>query len=537
MSIAKRIVILIVLSVLALLALAGVNRLQTETVFQGANYGNTHVTHSILLLHKASHEFGKARVRVSRHVMSTPGSKEMALAEEEIKESRHEIDAALEEYEKTLVNDADRRLAGDLHAAIKTYREIVGTVLEHSRAGKKDEARDLLFVGLAKAAHELDRAYEASMKFNQDLGASSAAEAESAKSRAEWISIGVALLAVAVLSLIGFGTVRSVTGRVDEASRFAGKIASGDLSHASVPAAGDEIGRLLTSLDKMRADLSTTIRDIVAQSEAVQGTATQVAEAAQQVAASSEYQTESTSAAAAAVEELTVSIDHVGGGADEAHQRASNSEDMALSSARDVDSASAQIEDVSQRVERTAQQIQSLADQVQKIGNVTTVIRDVADQINLLALNAAIEAARAGEQGRGFAVVADEVRKLAERTTHSVQEIAAMISSIQGDAVTAVGSMQSSLEVVSEVVQSARRASESMMGIRSSAKIVQSSISGISEALREQRTASMDLSRNVELIAQQSEENAGAIASVSSAANQLQGISDELKASVSHFRL
>ncbi|EAL2608891.1 methyl-accepting chemotaxis protein, partial [Campylobacter jejuni] len=61
----------------------------------------------------------------------------------------------------------------------------------------------------------------------------------------------------------------------------------------------------------------------------------------------------------------------------------------------------------------------------EEIKNVTGIIGDIADQINLLALNAAIEAARAGEHGRGFAVVADEVRKLAERTQKSLSEIEA----------------------------------------------------------------------------------------------------------------
>nr|MBP7446133.1 methyl-accepting chemotaxis protein [Zoogloea sp.] len=83
----------------------------------------------------------------------------------------------------------------------------------------------------------------------------------------------------------------------------------------------------------------------------------------------------------------------------------------------------------------------------------------------------------------------------------------------------------------------ASKASESMSDIRHSAATMQSTIDSISDALREQRGASTDLARNVEAIAQMSEENSAAINSVASTAHRLLTVADSLKGSVSRFRV
>jgi hypothetical protein len=58
-----------------------------------------------------------------------------------------------------------------------------------------------------------------------------------------------------------------------------------------------------------------------------------------------------------------------------------------------------------------------------EINEISTFIKEIADETKMLGLNAAIEAARAGEVGRGFGVVADEIRKLSSQSKSTVPKI------------------------------------------------------------------------------------------------------------------
>ncbi len=78
-----------------------------------------------------------------------------------------------------------------------------------------------------------------------------------------------------------------------------------------------------------------------------------------------------------------------------------------------------------------AEAMSEISEQSGKIKQIITDMEDIAFQINMIALNAAIEAARAGENGKSFAVVADEVRNLALKSSESVKNSGAVLSSTE----------------------------------------------------------------------------------------------------------
>ena len=189
-----------------------------------------------------------------------------------------------------------------------------------------------------------------------------------------------------------------------------------------------------------------------------------------------------------------------------------------------------QIQDTSKRIKR-------LGESSQEIGEITELIGDITEQTNVLALNAAIQAASAGEAGRGFSVVAEEVQRLAERSGDATRQIAALVRAIQTDTQDAVAAMERSTQGVVEGARLSDAAGAALSDIDRVVRELSDLIARISaQALQEAASANV-VAANIQHIFAVTEQTSDGTRSTAQMVRELSRTADELKASVSRFKV
>jgi methyl-accepting chemotaxis protein/methyl-accepting chemotaxis protein-1 (serine sensor receptor) len=372
MTIGKKIALICALLIALAAVQGGIALYQTGRI---NGYGNSLVSDNLpglIEISEINATFKDSRAMVWRHI-ANPDLSDRAKQEAGLQAAEKAIRDDASAYEKAIFEAEDRQLFARLMPAMDAYfRSWDNGVLPLSKAGKSKEAIEFYlsdmypkFNAAAKVVGEIQKYNE---KSNTETGANII---NAGKSAASW-SWTLLLLSIAAGVAVAYWVTRGI---------------------------------------------NATMRQAV---HALSRGAEQVAGAAGQVAAASQSLAQGTSEQAASLEETSATSHEINAMA----QR--NLENSHLATNLVAKSQ----EGFMKTNELLGQSVAAMGEigaQSDKIAKIIKVIDEIAFQTNILALNAAVEAARAGEAGMGFAVVADEVRNLAQRSAQAAKDTAVLI--------------------------------------------------------------------------------------------------------------
>ena len=328
-------------------------------------------------------------------------------------------------------------------------------------------------------------------------------------SRAQWISAISVVVVIGLSALFGWLLRRSIVVPLRQASEAASVVASGDLTVRMDHQRSDEIGQLLTSLNKMVESLHFVVTEVRDSGESIHVASSEVAAGNADLSERTELAANNLQQTAASISQLA---QMVSANADSTRQ----ANELALSATQVATKGG----EVVSQVVATMDEINASS---KKIADIVGIIDGIAFQTNILALNAAVEAARAGEQGRGFAVVASEVRALAGRSANAAKEIKTLISASVGK--------------VSDGAKLVVTAGSTMGDIVSSVQRVTTLMSEINHASAEQSSQIGQVSRAVDQLDEMTQQNAALVEEGAAAAQSLQEQAHRLSGAMGQFHL
>ena len=420
------------------------------------------------------------------------------------------------------VSAEEKQALDDIKAQQALTQPLIEQIIELKREGNSFAAMDVLNEQAKPAFVEWLRVINVLIDLEESMNQEVTASARGIADRFLVIMTVLGLVAAALAVVVAFRTTRKITRPLDKARRVLVAVAEGDLTQRIEIRGNDEVTDMAksmnTALDSMSAvmsEISTSAAQLGSVSEHVERVSSTIGAAATQSSAQAAL-------VAGAAEEVSRNVQTVSSGSEEM----SASIREIAGSANDAAEVAAQAVGI---VDTTNDTVAKLGESSQQIGDVVKVISSIADQTNLLALNATIEAARAGEAGKGFAVVANEVKELAQETARATEDIARRVEAIQADssgAVTAIGEIAAIIGSINDYQGTIAAAVEEQTATTNE----------MSRNVAEAAHGAGQIAENMTSVAEAARTATEAAGASQSAAEDLAGVSGQLRALVSGFR-
>jgi twitching motility protein PilJ len=365
-----------------------------------------------------------------------------------------------------------------------------------------------------------------------------------------FLAILFGLLALAALLVLGVLNVGQAQRRAEEAAQEnqrnqdailrllneMGDLAEGDLT-VEATVTEDITGAIADSVNYAIEELRTLVQGINRAADQVNQATTEARASSDELLAAAERQSRQITETTESVNQMSQSIGQVSQNAADSARVAEQSLATARKGGDSVRGAIAGMNAIRDQIQETSKRIKRLGESSQEIGEIVDLISDITEQTNVLALNAAIQAAAAGDAGRGFSVVAEEVQRLAERSAQATRRIGAIVKTIQSDTQDAVNAMEASTQGVVEGTTRSDAAGQSLAEIEAVSEELARLIQSISEATQVQAGTAQRIAGNMRQILDVTEQASDGARRSAESIGQLAVLSNELKVSVSGFKL